>query len=314
MDGGLLGQDEAVEAGDGDAAGFEGADHVAGEVAAAADEDEEIAGGDGAILAEEAVASLDRGGDPDRDGVGQALRGGGEAEIGGRDGPGGDLAKLLDRRKRPKLDPARVADTVRVVFEDVIHDTVRGDPVGEDRVDQGQDGGGGAEGDVERDALPALAGAADPFGELDAGAGELVAIGTLERVDALFGVTDGEEGAIRGRLVRAGAEAGEELVGEAVGDMPLLGGGVLDLVEQEMVDAAVEFVEDPGGAGLLEEGLGAGDEVAVVELIELALAGVVGAQDRAGEAEQAVVASAQRAAARAGSMARMRACSAASVS
>ena len=34
-------RDEAVEAGDGDAAGFEGADQVAGEVGAATDEDEE---------------------------------------------------------------------------------------------------------------------------------------------------------------------------------------------------------------------------------------------------------------------------------
>ena len=151
-------------------------------------------------------------------------------------------------------------------------------------------GGGGAEGDVEGNALPALAGAADALSELDAGAGELVAVSALERVDALLRVADGEEGAVEGFVGRfvlgAGAEAGEELVGETVGDVPLLGGGVLDFVEQEMIDAAVELVEDPGGAGFLEEGLGAGDEVAVVELVELALAVGVGLEGGAGEAQE----------------------------
>ena len=67
----------------------------------------------------------------------------------------------------------------------------------------------------------------------------------LEREDRLLLVAHREHGA----MALAGALADEELGGQSAQDVPLLGGGVLRLVEQHVVDAAVELEEHPGGVG-----------------------------------------------------------------
>ena len=67
-------------------------------------------------------------------------------------------------------------------------------------------------------------------------------IGALEAEDRLLDVADGEDGA----HVLARALAGEELLGERRHHPPLLGIGVLRLVDQDVVDAAVELVQHPG--------------------------------------------------------------------
>ncbi len=60
--------------------------------------------------------------------------------------------------------------------------------------------------------------------------------------------------------------AGEELGGQGAQDVPLLGGGVLGLVQQHVVDAAVQLVEHPGRVGPLGEQLdGSRDQVAEIE-------------------------------------------------
>ena len=66
----------------------------------------------------------------------------------------------------------------------------------------------------------------------------------LERVDRLLFVADGEDGAPR-RLGR------EELARQCTDDLPLFGGGVLGFVDQDVVHAAVQLVQHPGGRGVL---------------------------------------------------------------
>ena len=290
LDGDLFGELEAVEAGDGDLLGLEGADEGVGEGAAAADEDEDVAGFEQAVLGQEGGLGGEFAGDGGGDGFGEALGGGDEALVGLGDGPG-----LLGRvfggwRKRPKLDLPGVVGTVGEVLEGgALRHALAGDLVAEGGVHQREDGGGRAEGDVERDVAPGLPAVGDAGGHLVAGAGELGGVGALERVDGLLGVADGEEGAGGGGVpcpAGFGRVAGEELLGEAVGDAPLFGGGVLDLVEEEVVDAAVELVEDPCGAGVLEQAFGAEDEVAVVEEAGAVLLGGVGGEGWGGEAQE----------------------------
>ncbi len=81
--------------------------------------------------------------------------------------------------------------------------------------------------------------------------GEAPGIGPLERIDRLLLVADSEDGAILGPC----AGAGEELRRQGAHDVPLVGGGVLRLVDQHVVDAAVELVEHPGRIGPLGQKL-----------------------------------------------------------
>ncbi len=111
---------------------------------------------------------------------------------------------------------------------------------------------------------------------------ELLGRGALEREDRLLRVADGEQGAAR----RAGAPADEELAGQGAKDVPLLGRGVLRLVEQDMVDAAVELVEHPGRIGFLgEQRMGAVDQVGEVQRAARVLLPVVKADIGQGEGE-----------------------------
>ena len=73
---------------------------------------------------------------------------------------------------------------------------------------------------------------------------ERLGVGALERVDRLLLVADDED---RAGNVVAGAAPGGELGREALDHRPLLGGGVLGLVHQDVVDPAVEPVEHPVG-------------------------------------------------------------------
>src|SRR5438105_4694295 len=83
-----------------------------------------------------------------------------------------------------------------------------------------------------------LARLVDALLEVRAHARERQGIGALEAEDRLLGVADREDRArpLGHRL------AGEELLGERLHDLPLLGIGVLRLVDQDVVEAAVELV------------------------------------------------------------------------
>ena len=67
-------------------------------------------------------------------------------------------------------------------------------------------------------------------------------VGALKAVDRLLRVADRED---RAEAV-AGALAGEELLGQRGDDRPLLGVGVLRLVDQDVVEAAIELEQHPG--------------------------------------------------------------------
>ena len=99
---------------------------------------------------------------------------------------------------------------------------------------------------------------------------ELLGIGALETEDRLLLVAHREQGA-RPRAV-ARALPGEEFLGELGDDPPLLRARVLRLVDQDMVQAAVELVEHPvRRIALLQERDGGQDQVVVVEHRALAL-------------------------------------------
>ena len=106
---------------------------------------------------------------------------------------------------------------------------------------------------------------------------------TLEAVDRLLLVADGEQ---RARHV-AGAAAGEELLGQRADHIPLHGARVLRLVDQDVVEAAVELVEHPlhrlGGG---EQAGGLADQVLEVERGGARLGGRVAVEHVAAEPQQ----------------------------
>ena len=85
-------------------------------------------------------------------------------------------------------------------------------------------------------------------------------VGALEAVDGLLDVAHGEDGADRpGIVARRGAArlpldttSSEEFLGQRGGDAPLRGVAVLRLVQQDMLQPAIELVEHPGAAGILQ--------------------------------------------------------------
>ena len=80
------------------------------------------------------------------------------------------------------------------------------------------------------------------FAEMAAHAVELVGVGALKTVDGLLEIADHEQCPVP-PLGLAGA--GEELGGQRLDDLPLAGVGVLRLVDQEVIDVAVQLVAHP---------------------------------------------------------------------
>ncbi len=162
-----------------------------------------------------------------------------------------------------------------------------GDPLaggaGEDLVDELQDRAGGAEGIEQVAALQLGAEIGEHALVVVALGAELGRVGALEAVDRLLLVADDEDGA----LDVAGAGAGEELVGQRLDHPPLRGAGVLGFVDQDVVEAAIEPPEHPGGrAGMFEQRAGAVDQVVEVEQAAVALGDVEGRQPGAAEAAE----------------------------
>ncbi len=132
----------------------------------------------------------------------------------------------------------------------------------EDAVDRFQDRLGRAEGKGERHLVPGQAkgGRLLPEGAPDLA--EPRRVGTLEGIDRLLLVAHGEQ---RAQLL-AGARAGEELRRQSLDDAPLRRVGILRLVHQDMVDAAVDLVEHPGGrVGAGQQVLRLDDQIVIVE-------------------------------------------------
>src|SRR5688572_1092187 len=108
-------------------------------------------------------------------------------------------------------------------------------------------------------------------------------IGALEAIDRLLGVADREQ---RADTVGARAVPGRELLRDQTEDAPLFRVGVLRFVDEDMVDAPVELVEDPGGGVALQQQQRLADEVVEIEGAEPGLGLRDAAPDRTREREQ----------------------------
>ncbi len=170
---------------------------------------------------------------------------------------------FLGTDQRPQLHPAgRVLAAGQVDHVARIGEAARRLVLAEHPVDRIEHGRRRAEGDIEVDRHEALVGHAAALGEPFAHLLELARIGALEAEDRLLDVADGEHRACA--FDRALAD--EELLGQAADHLPLVGVGVLRLVDQHVVDAAVELVEHPGGAvGALQQPARGDDQVVVVQ-------------------------------------------------
>ncbi len=98
--------------------------------------------------------------------------------------------------------------------------------------------------------------------------GEFPRRGALEREDRLFLVADREDGA---HHAVARARACGELGDDVIDDVPLPRARILRLVDQHMIDAAVELVMHPAGGSAVQQGQRLVDQIVVIEQAALQL-------------------------------------------
>src|SRR5579863_2114453 len=79
--------------------------------------------------------------------------------------------------------------------------------------------------------------------EIPAHRSEFLRRGILKRIDRLLLVADGKD--CPEHVARAGT--GGEFGDQSSDNLPLLAAGILGLVYQEVIDAHIEFVMNPGG-------------------------------------------------------------------
>ena len=72
-------------------------------------------------------------------------------------------------------------------------------------------------------------------------------IGPLEREDRLFFVTNGKDRPVVMAFAAQPSSPDKELFGQGADDVPLVRRRILRLIDQHMVNAAVELIEHPGG-------------------------------------------------------------------
>ena len=94
-------------------------------------------------------------------------------------------------------------------------------------------------------------------------------IGALEAEDRLLRITDGEDGA---RCPATGFAAAEFLA-EAGNDVPLIGARILCLVDQDVVDPAIEPVEHELRHPALQQFARQGDQVVIIIALAATLLG-----------------------------------------
>ena len=162
-------------------------------------------------------------------------------------------------------------------------DAVAGRLVSKDSVDRPQHRLGRAERDFQRHHAPFLPGVADAPFEIFTHRQECSRIRALKAVDRLLGVAHGKD---RAQAV-ANALTGEKLLGEGRHDLPLLGVGVLCLVDQNVVEAAVQLEEHPWrDAGPAQQIEGGRDQVVIVEHPLGALGGCIRIHQRTAQTDQ----------------------------
>jgi hypothetical protein len=77
----------------------------------------------------------------------------------------------------------------------------------------------------------------------------------------LLAITDHEDRAVTLLILRP---IGEELRRQGANDRPLLGICILRLVDQQMVDATIQLVENPGGVAF-DQAAGDVDQIVVIQ-------------------------------------------------
>ena len=132
---------------------------------------------------------------------------------------------------------------------------------GKHAVDAAEHGLAGAERVMEAQVTPALLGRVELAGEFAPHLIEGKRRRALEREDRLLLVADREH-----RAPRIGARAARREFGhDGAHDAPLLGAGILRLVDQHVVDAEIELVEHPGSGRAAEQVKRLVDKVVVIE-------------------------------------------------
>ena len=150
----------------------------------------------------------------------------------------------------------------------------------EDRIDGAQHRLGRAKRSVERQDLPILAGIGDAFLKVLPHRQKFLRVGPLKAVDRLLGVADGKDRP--DPLARA--LAGKELLGQRRHDLPLFGVGVLGLVDQDVVETAVELEQHPRRHSRASQEVARGQhQIVEIERPLEPLAGVIGVQQRFAE-------------------------------
>ena len=198
-----------------------------------------------------------------------------------------DAGVVVGHLRRPDLDEAGVAQAVHAVADDrrLGGQARRAAMVGEHAVDRGEHGRGRAERQVERDAPPGLAGALAMRRE---GAAHLGELARRRRPGSCRSTASRRRRRTACALARAAPLPEKNSRRQRLDDLPLLGARVLRLVDEDVVDAAVELEHHPARPSSCppqqEDALG--DQVLVVERGAARLGERVALQHGAGEAVQ----------------------------
>ena len=260
----LLGQNHAVGARNRNIEFLQVPHHLADKGIAAAHEDKDIARTNGAAFCGEFFFVVEPAANGLRDAGGEARHGRRARDIVERRIPGISLLSLLRFFQVPDFDEARIQIAMRNMG---INISRRSQPVAgpfefEDAIDSPQNFGNGAEGAGKRDIIPPPFGSLHLLFEVTLHVIEAGGICALEREDRLFLVTDGKYRAHD----LAGAVPRQKFIGDPRHYIPLFGAGVLCFVHENMVDAAIEFVEHPGCHGACREQCARlRDQVVIVE-------------------------------------------------
>ena len=278
----LLAQHQAVGAGDRDVAHFQRAQQFADEVVAATHQHHDVAGAQRAVARLEPLAAAEPLPDRRRDRAGEPGARLCDPAVGHRQRLGIGLVLRHRHDRGPQLDQSRLpgAGGEMADLRPVERDPVLRTGLPKDRIDRAQHRLGRAKRDFERQDLPILAGIGDPFLKMPPHGQEFLRVGPLKAVDRLLGVADGKDRP--GPVARA--FAGKELFGQRRHDLPLFGVGVLGLVDQDVVETAVELEEDPGRHSRARQQVARGQhQIVEIERALEPLAGVIGPQQRFAE-------------------------------
>ena len=269
---------------------LQGADHRLEERPAAAHQNHHVAGADRAaparLLVFYAFARVrrDQGRDFRCDPFGHHDRRVAGVALVERHFPVARLRCLIALHHRPELDHAG-----QVILPGLVHRLrpVGRQPVvmildGKHAVDRVENALAGPEGALEFDKGELLLRLQHAPLDVAAHRVEGTRLRTLEGEDRLLLVADREEGAMHVALSRAVGE----FMRDGFQNVPLIGRGVLRLVDENMVDAAVELVQHPARIGALEQAARRHDQVAEIEQAARFLFGAIGLQDLAHDGQQ----------------------------